>query len=123
MNKTFAILTAGAFALACGGVLAANTNMPPITDQETARLKAEKEAAKEAQAKMTPEEKAAAKKAKNAKKQKELSHTEKVGNPNAPARGEAIGKSAADSSAGPTPKSGTMNTPEVEKALKVQKGQ
>ena len=42
---------------------------------------------------MTPEQKAGAKKAKNAKKQKQLSHAEKTLNPNAPARGEAISKS------------------------------
>ena len=112
MRKLKVGLIAGAFALGCGGVLAANTNMPPITDADTAKLKAEKEAAKEAQAKMTPEEKAAAKKA----KQKQLSHTEKVVNPNAPARGEAISKSAKETKSHPKALPDTQSSQEALKA-------
>jgi uncharacterized protein involved in copper resistance len=92
MNKLIVTLIAGAFALGSGALIA--QGLPPVKAEDTAKLKAEKEAAKEAQAKMTPEEKAAAKKAKHAKKQKDLAHAQKVGNPNPQAKAEAITKSA-----------------------------
>ena len=92
MNKLLVALIAGAFAVGSATLMA--QGLPPVKAEDTAKAKAEKQAAQEAEAKKTPEQKAAEKKAKKAKKQKQLSHTEKVGNPNAPARGEAIGKSA-----------------------------
>jgi hypothetical protein len=115
MNKLCVALIAGAFALGSGALMA--QGVPPVKSEDTAKLKAEKETAQQAEAKMTPEEKAAAKKAKRAKKQKELSHTEKMGNPNAPARGQAIKKS------GETTKSEAKALPDAQskqEALKAQ---
>jgi hypothetical protein len=91
MNKLLVVLIAGAFALSSAAVTA---QMPPVKSEDTGKAAADKEAAKQAKANMTPEEKAAAKKAKHAKKQQQLSHTMKTGNPNAAAKGETIEKSA-----------------------------
>ena len=92
MNRWLVTLIGGVFVLASGTLIA--QGVPAVKSEDTAKLKAEKQAAEQAEAKMTPEEKAAAKKAKRAKKQKEMAHAEKTGNPNASARGEAIEKSA-----------------------------
>ena len=108
MNKTFTILTAGAFALASVSAFADDTTPDKVTPAE--------------QAKMTPEEKAAAKKARDAETQKyEDAMVKATQNPQG--RNAGIAKSAADSKAGPTPRHGTMNTPEADKVLKEQKGQ
>jgi hypothetical protein len=123
MNKTLAILTAGAFALATASVFADDKTTATITTAEQAKMKQEADAKKAASARMTKEQKAAARKAANDKKQKDQTTIEKVGNPNATAKGDAITKSAGESKAGPPPAKGTMNTPEAEKALKQQKGQ
>jgi hypothetical protein len=80
---------------------------------------AKKEAA---MAKMTPEQKAAAKKARDAETLKYENTMEKA-TQNPQAKNDAINKSAADSKAGSTPRHGTMNTPEADKVLKEQKGQ
>ena len=95
MNKLFVVLIAGAFAL---GSLAATAQVPagdktPAAPVDQAKLKAERDAAKAAAAKMTPEEKAAAKKAKRAARQTEEAQIEKVGQPNQPAKTEALQKS------------------------------
>jgi hypothetical protein len=96
MNKLLAVLIAGAFAL---GSFAATAQVPagdktPAAPVDQAKLKAERDAAKAAQAKMTPEEKAAAKKARRAAKQKEETQIEKVGNiPSGPQKAEALKKS------------------------------
>ena len=75
-----------------------------------------------AMAKMTPEEKAAAKRARNAETLKyEDAMVNATQNPQG--RNAGIAKSAADSKAGPTPRHGTMNTPEADKVLREQKGQ
>jgi cell division protein FtsN len=92
MNKLIVAFIAGAFLAGSGALM--SQGLPPVKAEDTAKAKADKEAAQAAEAKMTPEQKAAAKKAKRAQKQKQLSHTEKVGNPNASAKGEAISKSA-----------------------------
>jgi colicin import membrane protein len=93
MNKLLIALTAGAFALGSVAVLA--DDKTPAAPVDQAKMKAEKDAAKAAAAKMTPEEKAAAKKAKRAAKQKEVAQIEKVGNiPGGPQKAEAIKKSA-----------------------------
>ena len=95
MNKLVIALTAGAFAL---GSVAAMAQVPqgdktPAAPVDQAKLKAERDAAKAAAAKMTPEEKAAAKKAKRAAKQKEETQIEKVGNiPSGPQKAEALQK-------------------------------
>jgi uncharacterized membrane protein len=75
MNKLITILIAGAFAL--GSVAAMADDKTPAPPVDTKALKAEKEKAKADAAKMTPEEKAAAKKAKRAARQKELDTTAK----------------------------------------------
>ena len=77
MNKLLVALIAGAFAL--GSVAALADDKTPAQPVDQAKLKAERDAAKAAAANMTPEEKAAAKKAKRAEKQKQLGATEKAG--------------------------------------------
>ena len=91
MNKLLIALTAGAFAL--GSVAALADDKTPAAPVDQAKLKAERDAAKAAAAKLTPEEKAAAKKAKRAAKQKEETQIEKVGNiPSGPQKAEALKK-------------------------------
>jgi hypothetical protein len=77
MNKLLIALIAGAFAL--GSVAALADDKTPAQPVDQAKLKAEREAKKAEQAKMTPEEKAAAKKAKRAERQKELGSAEQKG--------------------------------------------
>jgi hypothetical protein len=98
MNNLLVAVVAGAFAL---GSIATMAQTPAMSPDDAAKAKADKEAAakakvdaapydKRAWENMTPEER----KAWRARKQRELSQTEKSGNPNAPAKGEAISKSA-----------------------------
>jgi hypothetical protein len=122
MNKIFAILTAGAFALASPSAFADDKTPDNLTPAEQAKMKQQADAKKAAMAKMTPQEKAAAKKARDAETLKYEATMEKA-TQNPQAKNDAINKSAADSKAGPTPRHGTMNTPEAEKVLKEQKGQ
>jgi len=92
MNKLIAALVASAFAL--GSATAMADDKTPAQPVDQAKLKAERDAAKAAAAKMTPEEKAAAKKAKRATRQKEETQIEKVGNiPSGPQKAEAVKKS------------------------------
>jgi hypothetical protein len=91
MNKLLIALTVGAFAL--GSVAALADDKTPAAPVDQAKLKAERDAAKAAAAKMTPEEKAAAKKTKRAARQTEEAQIEKVGQPNAPAKEETRKKS------------------------------
>ena len=91
MNKLLIALTVGAFAL--GSVAALADDKTPAARADQAKLKADRDAAKAAAAKMTPEEKAAAKKTKRAARQKEEAQIEKVGQPNAPAKEETRKKS------------------------------
>jgi uncharacterized membrane protein len=102
MNKLIAILIAGTFAL--GSVAAMADDKTPASPVDQKALKAEKDKAKADTAKMTPEEKAAARKAKRAARQQELSATQKSGqeggaSPQAKAADAA--KAAADSKAQP----------------------
>lgn len=93
MNRLLIALTAGAFALGSVATLAQvpQGDKTPAQPVDQAKLKADKDAAKAAAAKMTPEEKAAAKKAKRAHKQKEEAQIEKAGNiPSGPQKAEAI---------------------------------
>jgi hypothetical protein len=93
MNKLLIALIVGIFAF--GSIAAFADDKTPAAPVDQAKLKADKDAAKAAAAKMTPEEKAAAKKAKRAKKQKEVSQIEATGNPpSGPQKAEAIKKSA-----------------------------
>lgn len=122
MNKTFAILTAGAFALASPSAFADDKTADNLTPAEQAKMKQQADAKKAAMAKMTPEQKAAAKKARDAETLK-YEDTMVEYTQNTQRKNTAINKTAADSKAGPTPRHGTMNTPEADKVLKEQKGQ
>jgi hypothetical protein len=123
MNKTLAILTAGAFALASASAFADDQTPASVTPGEQAKMKQEADAKKAAMAKMTPEQRAAAKKARVAETLKYEETMEKITQNPKEARNMGINKSAADSKAGPTPRRGTMNTPEADKILMEQKGQ
>ena len=115
MNKLLIALTVGAFAF--GSIAAFADDKTPAAPVDQAKLKADKDAAKAAAAKMTPEEKAAAKKAKGAARQKEEAQIEKVGQPNAPAKEETRRKSVDATKGDPT----ALPTKEdKQKALKEQ---
>jgi hypothetical protein len=122
MNKTLAIVTAGAFALMSASAFADDKTADNVTAAEQAKMKREADAKKAAMAKMTPEQRAAAKKARDAEALKN-ENTMVEYTQNTQRKNTAISKSAADSKAGPTPPHGTLNTPEAEKILKEQKGQ
>jgi hypothetical protein len=79
MKKLLIAVAAAAFA--AGSLVAIADDKTPAQPADQAKMKADRDAAKAAQAKMTPEEKAAAKKAKREKKHKEMSGIEKEGNP------------------------------------------
>ena len=116
MNKLLIALIAGAFALGSVAVLADDKTPAQPVDQ--AKLKAEREAKKAEQANMTPEEKAAAKKAKRAERQKQLGATEKSGQ-----EGGTTPLTAADAKAAKEAKSQPKALPtkeEKQKALKEQ---
>lgn len=121
MNKLLAALIAGGFAFASVSAAAQDKTPPAPVDQ--GQLKAEAAAKKAADAKMTPEEKAAAKKAKRAKKQTEVGAIIAKGQPNPNLKAKEDAKAMAASKAGPAPAKGTLNTPEANKALQQQKAQ
>lgn len=123
MNKTLAILTAGVLALASASAFADDKTPTTVTPAEQAKMKQDADAKKAAMAKMTPEERAAAKKARAAETLKYETTMEKITQDPKETRNMAINKSAAASKAGPTPRHGTMNTPEADKILREQKGQ
>jgi uncharacterized membrane protein len=118
MNKLLIALTAGAFAL--GSVAALADDKTPAAPVDQAKLKADRAAAKAAQANMTPEEKAAARKAKRAARQKELGTVEKTqqeGGEAAKTKAEEAKKAAADSKAQPK---ALPTAADKQKALKEQ---
>jgi hypothetical protein len=116
MNRLLIALTVGAFAL--GSIAAFADDKTPAAPVDQAKLKADRDAAKAAAAKMTPEEKAAAKKAKRAARQKEEAQIEKTGNiPSGPQKAEAI-KQSADATKN-DPKA-LPTTADKQKALKEQ---
>jgi len=122
MNKTLAMLTASAFALVSASVFADDNDFGTVTPAQQAKMKQEADAKKAAMAKMTPAERAAAKKARDAETLKyEETMVKRIQNPQGASAG--ISKSVEDSKAGPTPRRGTMNTPEANKILMEQKGQ
>jgi hypothetical protein len=93
MNKLLAALIAGAFALGSVAAMADDKTVTKTTPEEQAKMKADREAAKAAQAQMTPEERNAAKKAKRKQRQQEESQIEKMGNiPSGPQKAEALKK-------------------------------
>ena len=107
MNKTLAILTAGALALASASAFADDKTSTSVTPAEQAKMKQE----------------ADAKKARAAETLKYEATMEKITQDPKETRNMAINKSAAASKAGPTPRHGTMNMPEADKILREQKGQ
>ena len=123
MNKTAAVLVAGALSLASMFAFADDETPWITTPAEQATMKQEVDAKKAAFAKMTPEEKAAARKASDAEHQKYQDTIVKITQNPWESRNMGINKSAAASKAGPTPPRGTINTPEAEKLLLKQKGQ
>ncbi|HUH94606.1 MAG TPA: hypothetical protein VL742_15865 [Casimicrobiaceae bacterium] len=86
----FVAVTAAVMALGALYARADDKTQPQPVDE--AKLKAEHDAARAEKANMTPEQKAAAKKARHAKKQKDLAHIEKTQTLNAPAKSEALSK-------------------------------
>jgi hypothetical protein len=88
-----------------------------------AKLKQEADAEGAAAEKMTPEQKAAAKEARDAETRKYEHAIEDRVSGIGPSRNMGINKSAEASKAGPTPPRGTISTPEGEKFLLKQNGQ
>jgi hypothetical protein len=91
MKRLLVAVSAAVLVLGSLGAWADGKTQPEPVDQ--AKLKAERDAARAERAKMTPEEKAAAKKARHKKKQKEMAHIEKTQTYNAPAKAQALDKS------------------------------
>jgi hypothetical protein len=121
MNKFLVAVCASALALASASVFADDKTPWDITPAEQAKMKREADAKKPAAASETPEEKAAARKARAAETLKyEETMVKRIQNPQGASAGS---KSVEDSKAGPTPRHGTMNTPEANKILMEQKGQ
>ena len=121
-NKTAAILTAGALALASASAFADDKTSEDVTSAEQAKMKQDAAAKKAAMAKMTPEQKAAARKARQAQALKYEDMTEKITQNPKEDRNMGINKSAAASKNDPR-NPVNLNTPEVEQKLLKQKGQ
>ena len=99
MNKILVAIVVGTFALGSVAAMAQTPGAVPQGEKtppqpvDQAKLKAERDAAKAEAAKMTPEEKRAAKKAKRKQRQQEETQIEKVGNiPSGPQKAEALKK-------------------------------
>jgi hypothetical protein len=122
MNKTCAILIAGAFALASASAFADDKTPDEVTPAEQAKMKQEADSKKATMDKMTPEQKAAARKARRAQALKYEDTIEKITQNPKESRNMAINKSAAASKAEPR-HAVNLNTPEVEEKLMKQKGQ
>jgi hypothetical protein len=123
MNKLLVALIAGAFAFAPVSVFADDKTPTKINAEDQAKSKAEAADKKAATATMTKEEKAAARKAANAKKRADASKMEKIGDTGSQLRTAEDAKATAASKIAPAPAKGTLNTPEAEKAMQKQKGQ
>src|SRR5215467_11721123 len=95
-HKLFAAAVAVLFVFGSVGAFADDKTTSNVTPEEQAKMKADKDAAK---AKMTPDEKQAAKKTKHQTKQKEMKQIETAGNPQPD--GKDISKSAAATKADP----------------------
>ncbi len=78
MNKLILALIAGAFTLGATTVFADDSSMKPLTSAETKMYRQERAEAKAALEKMTPEERAAMRKASQGKKRMELSVMEQM---------------------------------------------
>jgi hypothetical protein len=123
MNKLIVALCASTFAFGSSYAMAqADSSLKPLSKMDTQEAKAARDAAKAQWAKMTPEEKAAAKKSAAAKNRNSWTAVEETssGVEYDAAKGA---KDAAASKAGPAPAKGTLNTPQGDKALKKETGQ
>ena len=123
MNKALALLIASTFSLTSLLAFADDRTSSNVSSDEQAKMKQEADAKKAAAAKMTPEEKKAARKAKDAERQKMQDATIKMTQNPGESRNMGINKSAAASKAGPTPQKNWINTPEAEQKGLHQKGQ
>jgi hypothetical protein len=120
-DKLFAFVIGAAFVLASVTVFADDKTPNPVTKEDTAKLKAERDAAKAANAKLTPEEKQAAKQAKSKQKQKEVSQDIAVGNiPSGPQKADAITTNAKATKSDPKP---LKDAKSKQEALKQQEKQ
>jgi hypothetical protein len=126
MNKLLAALVVGAFAFGSLPALAQvgsdKTQSFILTPGEQARLKTEREAAKAKWAAMTPEEKAATKKAASAKRRSELTTVEEMsmGSGTEYFNAKEGAAATAASKAGPKPE---KPTPDQTKEVQKTKGQ
>ena len=123
MNKLLAALVVGAFALGSLPALAQDkTQSFILTPGEQARLKTERDAAKAKWAAMTPEEKAATKKAASGKRRSELTTVEEMsmGSGTEYFNAKEGAAATAASKAGPKPE---KPTPDQTKDLQKSKGQ
>jgi acyl-CoA reductase-like NAD-dependent aldehyde dehydrogenase len=99
-----------------------DSTMMPLSKMDTQQAKEARDAAKAQWAKMTPEERAATKKAAAAKNRDSWTAIEQVSS-GIEYDAKKGAKDVAASKAGPAPAKGTLNTPEADKVLKQQKGQ
>jgi hypothetical protein len=123
MNKLLAALAVGAFAFGSLPALAQDkTQSFILTPGEQARLKTERDAAKAKWAAMTPEEKAATKKAASGKRRSELTTVEEMsmGSGTEYFNAKEGAAATAASKAGPKPE---KPTPDQTKDLQKSKGQ
>jgi len=121
-NMAIAILTAGALALASASTFGDDKTPDGVTPAEQAKMKQDAAARKAAMANMTPEEKAAAKKAKQAQALKYENKIEDITQNPKESRNMSINKSAAATKNDPK-NPVNLNTPEVEQKMMKQKGQ
>src|SRR5207302_10578907 len=94
-----------------------------INVEEHAKWKADVAEKKDADVKMTKEEKAAARKASKIKERADESRMEKIGETGSQLKAAEDTKATTESKMAPAPAKGTLNTPEAEKAMQKQKGQ
>jgi len=125
MNKTVALAVASAlaFALSATAVFADDETPSSYTQDVQKDLKKESDMKKAKAAKMTPEEKASAKKARDSQTLKYQNMIEKATQDPGEQRGISISKSAEASKADPKPQRGYINTPEAEARMMKNKGQ
>lgn len=117
MNKLIVALCASAFAFGSVSALADDSDLKPLSKMQTQEAKEAKAAAQAKWAKMTPEEKAATKKAAAAKNRESWTATEQISS-GIDYDAKKGAKDAAASKAGPAPAKGTLNTPAGDAALK-----
>jgi hypothetical protein len=120
-HKLLATVIGAAFVLASVAAFADDKTPNPLTPADTAKSKAERDTAKAANAKLTPEEKQAAKQAKAKKKQAEVSQEIATGNiPSGPQKADAITKNAQATKSDPKP---LKDAKSKQEALKQQEKQ